>query len=233
MKKVYLNVLFLLAITSYSYNSYAVDVEPKKASHLKSSDFGELVKNYMPNTNSSTSWNYKTNGPNIFWGTGIELNKDDKDDKEYQKSGYLRLTFDSFTLKESSYNNPKSVLSEAAWDITYNGKNKKDVSRISIDHQTTAIMISDIDNKRIEPFKSLIKQNIIYKPVCFYKIDSANYSIAYNLTSPNKKPIYLVYSTSAGSSGYSTSYDLFLEKNAMYDYFEGYIDAISFLSCLN
>jgi hypothetical protein len=47
MKKIYLKVLFLLVSTFYSYNSYAVDINPKKASNLKSYEFGELVKSYM------------------------------------------------------------------------------------------------------------------------------------------------------------------------------------------
>lgn len=54
MKKVCLNILFLLALTSHSY---AADVNPKKASNLKSYEFGELVKIYMPNNSSSTKWN--------------------------------------------------------------------------------------------------------------------------------------------------------------------------------
>ena len=35
MKKAHLNILCLVMLISYSYNSYAVDVNPKKASNLK------------------------------------------------------------------------------------------------------------------------------------------------------------------------------------------------------
>lgn len=217
MNKYYLNTLCLLVPIFYSYNSYAVDVNPKKASNLKSYEFGELVKSYMPNRNSATKWTYDTNGQNIVWDTGIDWNSYSK---EYDKSGYIRINFDNYKLPESSFENTKKVRSEAAWAVTYSGSSNKNVNRVNFDHGETAGMLSISENERVKPFKSLIKEGITYKPVCLYKMEAGdNYSIAYELSAANKKDAYLIQTSSEGSGGLSIFYSLFYQKEDMSKYF--------------
>ncbi len=215
MKKIYLNTLFLLVFTSYGYNSYAVDINPKKASNLKSHEFGELVKSYMLNGSNATKWNYNTNSQNIVWDTSIDWNSYSK---EYDKSGYIRINFDNYKLPESSYENTKKVRSEAAWTVIYSGSSNKNVNRVIFNHNEAA-MISISENERIQPFNSLIKQGITYKPVCLYKLTGGNYDIAYELSAANKKDAYLIQGSSEGSGGLTTSYVLFSEKGDMSKYF--------------
>ncbi len=212
MKKTRLNILCLLALTSYTYQSYGADVNPQKASSLNSYEFGELVKSYMPNIHNPTKWNYSTNSRNIIWDKNIEWNNYNK---MYEKSGYIRINFDKYKLPESYYQNSKKVRSEAAWTVVYKGVSNKSVSEVVFHHGDTAAMISISENERIQPFNSLMKQGIIYKPVCLYKITGGNYSIAYELSVANKKDTYLIQSVSEGSGGLSTSYQLFYNKDDM------------------
>lgn len=219
MKNIY--ILPLMSILScYSYTANAVDVYPKKANKLQSYEFGQLIKDYMPNTGDSKAWVFNTNNSNIFWDRDITKNEYMN---KFEKEGYIRINFDGFTLKESSYNNPNSR-SEASWGITYYGDNIKNVDIINIEHSLTAGMINTVENEKIKPFKSLIKEGITYKPVCFYKMTGANYSIAYELSSPNRKEIYLVETNSSGSGGLSTFYDLFDDKKKMYAEFNNTIN---------
>jgi len=220
VKKVYLKVLFLLVITSYSYNGYAVDVNPKKASSLKSYEFGELVKSYMLNSSSITKWNYNTNSQNIVWDTDNLANSD----SGYYKQGYIRINFNNYKLPESSYKNTKKVRAEAAWEIQYSGDSNKNVNQISLTNTGTAGMFSIAENERVQPFNSLIKQSITYKPVCLHRIFGGNYSIAYELSAANKKSAYLIQNAGEGSGGLSISYDIFHNKNDMYRYFIEYND---------
>lgn len=210
-----------MVITSYSYNSYAVDVNPKKASSLKSYEFGELVKSYMLDNSSITKWNYNTNSQNIVWDTSIDWNIYSK---KYDKSGYIRINFDNYKLPESSYENTKKVRSEAAWEIQYSGESNKNVNQISLTNTGTAGMFSIAENERVQPFNSLIKQSITYKPVCLHRIFGGNYSIAYELSAANKKSAYLIQNAGEGSGGLSISYDIFHNKNDMYRYFIEYND---------
>ena len=198
-------ILFLTSI-SFTHSALALNVYPPEANKLKSIEFGELVKSYMPNTNSQSPWNFQTNN-NIYWQSSPEWNNYVK---KYQKSGYIRINFNNFTLKASPYNTQN--ISEAAWDIMYSGNNKKNVDSIYISHATTAGMNSVKDNQRLTPFKSLINQNITYKPICFSKMIGANYSIAYELSAPNKRSLYLVQGVAEGSGGMSTFYELYLNK---------------------
>lgn len=231
MKKVYLNILCLLVLTSYSYNSYAVDVNPKKTSNLKSYEFGELIKSYMLNNSSSTKWNYNTNSQNIVWDTGIDWNSYSR---EYDKSGYIRINFDNYKLPESSFENTKKVRSEAAWAVTYSGNSNKNVNRVNFDHGETAGMLTISENERVKPFKSLIKEGITYKPVCLYKMEAGdNYSIAYELSAENKKDAYLIQTSSEGSGGLSIFYSLFYQKEDMSKYFKAFHELDDFNhSCL-
>lgn len=212
MNKVHLNILCSLLLISYSYQSYAADVNPQKASNLNSYEFGELVKSYMPNINTSTNWNYNTNNRNIFWDTGVDWNSYTK---KYEKMGYIRINFDKYKLAESEFENNKKVRSEAAWTVIYYGVNNKNVNQVSFNHSEIAGMLSISENERVEPFNSLIKQGITYQPVCLYKIAGGNHSIAYELSAANKKNTYLIQSASAGSGGLSVSYDLFYDKEDM------------------
>ncbi len=128
----------------------------------------------------------------------------------------MRLQFDGFKLKESAYNNPKKVRPEAAWNITYSGKNKSEVSQISIEHLRGGF-ISAYDEPKIKPLNSLVHHNITYEPLCFYK-DGSNEMIAYKLTNSNKT-IYMAITELAGSGGYSKDFNLFLKRSDMLDYF--------------
>lgn len=206
MKRNFKYIVFLTSI-SFTHSALALNVYPSEASKLKSIEFGELVKSYMPDTNSHSPWSFQTNNNNIYWSSAPEWNNYVK---KFQKSGYVRINFDGFTLKASPYNT--QTLSEAAWDIMYSGNNKNNVDSIYISHATTAGMNSIKDNQRLAPFDSLINQNIIYKPICFYKMIGANYSIAYELSAPNKRNLYLVQGLSEGSGGLSTYYELYLNK---------------------
>lgn len=229
MNKVHSNILCSLVLIFYSYQSYAVDVNPLKASKLNSYEFGELVKNYMPNINTPTNWNYNTNNQNIVWDTGIEWNSYTQ---RYEKEGYIRINFDKYKLSESEYKNNKRVRSEAAWTVTYYGVNNKNVNQVSFDHSKIAGMLSSSESERAQPFNSLIRQGITYKPVCLYKIDSGNYSIGYELSAANKKDTYLTQGASAGSGGLSVSYDLFYDKEDMFKSFEVYGLDTSNSNCL-
>ena len=130
----------------------------------------------------------------------------------------IRINFDNYSLQESSYNNPNSK-AEAAWGVIYYGASTKNVDMISINHSEVAGMLSIDENEKVKPFNSLIEKNILYKPVCLYKMTGGNYSIAYELSSPNKKDIYLLETNSEGSGGLSTFYDLFNEKEKLHEYF--------------
>lgn len=214
MKKNYaLPLLFILIC--YSHNANAVDVYPKQANSLKSYEFGQFVKDYMPNANAPKAWSFNTNDSKIIWDKGIERNEYTK---QFQKNGYIRINFDNYSLQESSYNNPNSK-AEAAWGISYYGDNTKNVDTISINHSEAAGMLSISENGKVKPFHSLIKNAIVYKPVCLYKMFGGNYSIAYELSSPDKKNIYLLETNSEGSGGLSTFYDLFDNKEKLLEYF--------------
>ena len=214
MKNSYaLPLLFILIC--YSHNANAGDVYPKQANSLNSYEFGQFVKDYMPNANASNSWSFSTNDSKIIWDKGIERNEYTR---QFQKNGYIRINFDNYSLKESPYNNPNSK-AEAAWGISYYGDNTKNVDMISINHSEAAGMLSTDENEKVKPFNSLIEKNILYKPVCLYKMTGGNYSIAYELSSPNKKNIYLLETNSEGSGGLSTFYDLFNEKEKLHEYF--------------
>lgn len=226
MKKAHLNILCLVMLIPYSYNSYAVDVNPKKASNLKSYEFGELVKSYMSNNSGASKWNYNTNSQSIVWDTGIDWNSYSK---EYDKSGYVRINFDNYKLPETAFENTKKARSEAAWTVTYSGNSNKEVNRVSFNHGETAGMISIAENERVKPFKSLIKEGITYKPVCLYKMEAGdNYSIAYELSAANRKDAYLIQTSSSGSGGLSIFYDLFYQKQDMSKYFKAFHDLEDF-----
>lgn len=218
-------ILFFTSI-SFTHSALALNVYPPEASNLKSIEFGQLVKSYMPNTTSRSPWSFQTNNNNIYWNSSLEWNNYVK---KYQKSGNIRINFDGFTLKASPYNT--KTLSEAAWGITYSGNNKNNVDSIYISHATTAGMNSIKDNQRLTPFKSLINQNITYKPICFYKMIGANYSIAYELTAPNKRSLYLVQGLSEGSGGLSTYYELYLNKKDVVNEFNELNDSDAYV-CL-
>lgn len=203
----YLKYILFFTSLSFTHSALALNVYPPEARSLKSTEFGQLVKSYMPNTNSRSPWNFQTNSNNIYWDSSPEWNNYVK---KYQKSGYSRINFKGFTLKASPYKT--QTLSEAAWGIMYSGNNTRNVDSIYISHATTAGMNSIKDNQRLTPFDSLINQNITYKPICFSKMIGANYSIAYELSAPNKRSLYLVQGVAEGSGGMSTFYELYLNK---------------------
>ncbi len=55
---------------------FAENVIPKGASKLPSLEFGALVKTYMIDSNSKSTWNFSTNSQNILWDSGI-MNRPD------------------------------------------------------------------------------------------------------------------------------------------------------------
>ncbi|WP_227677422.1 hypothetical protein [Psychrobacter ciconiae] len=212
-------LLFCGALMSSS--AFAENVIPKGASNLPSLEFGALVKTYMIDSTSKSSWNFSTNSQNILWDSGVTWKNDTR---KYEKDGFVRLQFDGFKLKEDTYNNPKKVRPEAAWNINYSGKNKSDVSQITIEHFLGGFL-SDTDEIEIPAIQSLTKYNINYQPVCIYKLGFGNYSTAYKLSTLKKKDIYLLSTIATGVSGnLSISYNLFPNKKDFLDYFYDFTD---------
>ena len=210
--------LFMALCVSIVFGSQATaaDVNPKKASNLKSIEFGELVKSYMINANSDSKWNFDRNSSNIVWDSKVKY---DLTNSNYKRSGYIRLNFDGITQKETKFENPKKVMSEAAWDIEYIADTKNQVELISLGNDVAGLIIN---HDQFEPFKSFIKQGITYKPVCFHKYDATNYSAAYQLLVAGKKPLYLIHleSAGAGGKGNTPSYDLFLNPDDLHKNFD-------------
>ncbi|WP_169392774.1 MULTISPECIES: hypothetical protein [Psychrobacter] len=212
-------LLFCGALMSSSV--FAENVIPKGASNLPSLEFGALVKTYMIDSTSKSTWNFSTNSQNILWDSGISWNTNTK---KYEKDGFVRLQFDGFKLKESAYDNPKKVRPEAAWNINYSGTNKSNVNQITIEHFLGGFL-SSTDEIEIPAIQSLTKYNINYHPVCIHKYIFGNYSTAYKLSVLKKKDIYLLSTVSTGGSGnLSVSYILFPNKKDFLDYFYDFTD---------
>lgn len=186
-------------------------VEPNIAKNLRSYEFGEFIKMYMPDNKMNDkrgSWEFNADNPNMVWITnGIEKRHREYDDAEvYVRDGIARINFLGVVplmLKKRNV--------ELAWDITYFSEDlpKFGVKEVHIDNRCFG---DSHQNCESNPLKSLQKAKINYKKIC-QNIGSGSRKIAYSLNYLNKKTTYLLQIDTCGSGGCSTSYNIYYSFN--------------------
>lgn len=206
------SLLVLVVLSTCSTIAFAQPVFPTTVKNLKMYELGNAILLFMPDKNQNkVDWSYRANSP-IYW---IDDNYSavTKNDGaiQYLRSGLMRIN-----VKGNVSTFLKKQQHELAWTVTYKsvGLPKFGVESIELNPGTPESVCfgTDFDGCSFDPQASLNSSKISFTKLCEKK-EYDDFEIAYQLSHPNKKKVFGVWSHGGGSGGVWSSFKIVLSDS--------------------
>lgn len=209
---------FLLIITASAISAEApLQPYPTVLSKLPQQELGQVILKFMPNKNTNRiGWDYRANDTSIVWIDNSYQEIDNGDGTfESSRKGVARINVNgvkSTYLKQRVYELPWSIMMKG--ERGKFGVNSVNFYPATASRENENICFGEVyGNCEFKPFKSLERSKIAYKKLC-EKIDNGiNFKIAYLLSNKGKQDTFAIWSSSSGSGGSWTEFELYYNTN--------------------